>query len=57
MANKSRSDIIRASFIGNRLDAFRDFFTSIVRSFLSSLPRTRWIKLTKISRTSRLTFC
>ncbi|KAF8848957.1 hypothetical protein BDZ45DRAFT_732566 [Acephala macrosclerotiorum] len=29
MANKSRLDIIEANFIGNKLDAFRDSFTSI----------------------------
>jgi hypothetical protein len=29
IANKSRSDIIKANFIGNRLDAFRNSFTSI----------------------------
>lgn len=29
IANKSRSDIIKANFINNSLDAFRDSFTSI----------------------------
>ena len=29
--NKSRSDIIEANFISNKLDVFHDFFTSIYK--------------------------
>jgi hypothetical protein len=38
MANKSRSDINKDNIIGNKLDAFRDSFTSICEKLYRGFP-------------------